>query len=309
MQSLVRQRAHVSCAAIAASEDVLGWIVIACVATGLWWLCSNYPTSLPAWAPWDFSLSWYLAFGCSVWWYLRGVTRSAADDRPPAWRSAAFFGGLAITYAVLQTRFEYAAQHMFFLNRVQQIVTHDLGPVLIAVAWPGVAFRQGMPRWMARITDWPFVLRFVAPLRNPVVAGVLFVGLVGLWLLPALQFAAMLNATLYDVMNWSMFIDGVLFWTLVLDPRPSPPARISVVTRLLLAMAVMLPQAWYGAMITFMHQDLYAFYSWCGRFYPAIGPLQDQELGGLIIWFPGDMMSIFAVVVLLYRLLNPPDPR
>ena len=54
------------------------------------------------------------------------------------------FKGVLAIYAVLQTRFEYLAQHMFFLNRVQQTVMHDFGPVLIALAWPGAAMYLGI---------------------------------------------------------------------------------------------------------------------------------------------------------------------
>ena len=56
--------------------------------------------------------------------------------------------GIIAIYAVVQTHFEYLAQHMFLLNRIQQAVMHDLGPVLVALAWPGAVICRGMPRFL-----------------------------------------------------------------------------------------------------------------------------------------------------------------
>src|SRR5690606_25135237 len=100
----------------------------------------------------------------------------------------------------------------------------------------------------------------------------------------------------YAVMNWSMVVDGILFWCLVLDPRPVPSARTSFGVRAALAVTVMFPQIVIGAMIVFAHHDLYNFYAWCGRIFPSIGPLDDQQYGGLIVWIPAAMMSVAGLV-------------
>jgi putative membrane protein len=101
-----------------------------------------------------------------------------------------------------------------------------------------------------------------------------------------------------------MVVDGVLFWVLVLDPRPLPLARTSYGMRAAMAAGVILPQIVIGAVIAFAQHDLYAFYEWCGRIYPSIGALEDQQFGGLIIWIPPAMMSAvaFLLVINAYRL-------
>jgi putative membrane protein len=96
--------------------------------------------------------------------------------------------------------------------------------------------------------------------------------------------------------------DGFLFWLLVLDPRPKPPARISSGARAALAIGVMFPQIVLGASITFAGFDLYSFYNLCGRLYPSIDALADQQLGGIVIWIPPGMMSIVALLVVLNAL-------
>jgi len=274
----------------------------------LWW-GSRYRISLmPVWGPWEFSWAWFLATALALWWYWRGVVRLPSNERPAAWRTVCYVTGVLAIYAVLQTRFEYLAQHMFFLNRVQQTVMHDFGPVLIALAWPGAAMYLGMPRSLRRLIEAPLLLRILRVLKQPMLASFLFVGVVALWLVPRIHFRAMLDQQLYQVMNWSMVIDGVLFWMLVLDPRPKPPAFLSFGARAAMAAAVILPQAMIGALITFAPHDLYAFYDWCGRVY-SLSALEDQQLGGLIIGIPPTMMNALAVILVLYALLSQQDQK
>jgi putative membrane protein len=66
---------------------------------------------MPFWAPWDFSPVVYLATTLVPFWFLRGLRLAPAIERPAIWRCAAFLLGIVVTYAVLQTRFEYWSQH------------------------------------------------------------------------------------------------------------------------------------------------------------------------------------------------------
>jgi putative membrane protein len=263
----------------------------------LWWWCANDPAALPVWAPWDFAPLQFLSTWLALWWFTRGMLASPAAERPPVWRTVCFVVGLLSIYAVLQTRFDYLAQHMFFLHRAQHIVMHHLGPMLIVLAWPGAVLKHGMPRPLARLSEARWLTRSVHMIQQPLLAAVLFVGLIYFWLLPAVHFRAMIDLNLYAIMNWSMVVDGILFWSLVLDPRPSPPARISFLARGGLALGVMFPQILLGAVIAFSGQDLYGFYEFCGRIYPSIGALRDQTFGGLIIWIPGAMMSVVGLLL------------
>ncbi|HET7850485.1 MAG TPA: cytochrome c oxidase assembly protein, partial [Pseudolabrys sp.] len=111
-----------------------------------------------------------------------------------------------------------------------------------------------------------------------------------------------IDPNLFTLMNWTMVIEGILFWCLVLDPRPSPPARASFGARAALAMVVMFPQIIGGAMIAFSPHDLYTFYDLCGRIYPDMGAHYDQTVGGLIIWIPPAMMSVLALLLVLNAL-------
>ncbi len=271
------------------------------MAAVLAWLAVAHPALLPTWAPWDFSWTEFLASVLGAWWYARGVARAPAASRPSLWRQAAFAIGLGLIYVVLLTHFEYMAQHMFFLNRVQSLVLLHLGPFLVALAWPGAELLRGMPEPARRLARNAALRRLGHGLQQPLLAGLLFVGLIYLWLIPPVHFRAMLDPTLYDLMNWSMVVAGLLFWCLVLDPRPPAEARASFAVRMIATVLVMFPQILLGAFLTFSNTTLYSYYDLCGRLFPSMGALTDQHIGGIILWIPGAMMSSIAFLLVLNR--------
>lgn len=252
------------------------------------------------WIPWEPSVTVVVCFGLAAWLYWRGARRAPATA--PWHRQLLFWVGLLIVYTGLHTHLDYYAEHEFFIHRIQHMGLHHMGPFLIALAYPGITMRRGLPvrlrkHWLRPALAWPPVRMLLDVLLHPLVAAVIFVGLIYFWLWPAVHFDAMLDWRLYRVMNFSMAADGMLFWWLVLDHRPRPPARLSPGIRVLVALAVILPQILVGAYVTFTSTDLYPIYSLCGRAFASITPLQDQHLGGLILWIPSSMMSVLAALV------------
>jgi putative membrane protein len=282
--------------------DALVYAAIALAGLMLWWLTRAHVAWLPFWAPWDFSWVEFLSGWLAAFWYWRGLALTPAAERPSRLRRISFFAGVLIIYAVLETRFEYLAEHQFFFNRIEHVVMHHVGPFLLALAWPGATLMRGMPAWCRRIVTHPAITGTVYVLQQPALATFLFVGSFFLWLIPAVHFRAMIDPHLFALMNWTMVVDGILFWCLVLDPRTAPPARTGFGTRAALAMLVMFPQILGGALITFSPRDLYSFYDLCGRIYPEMGALYDQTVGGLIIWIPPAMMSVLGLVLVLNAL-------
>jgi putative membrane protein len=108
----------------------------------------------------------------------------------------------------------------------------------------------------------------------------------------------MLDARLYDIMNESMAIDGILFWCLILDRRPHPPARIGSGLRALLVIAVEPLQMVLGAILSLSGRDFYPVYRICGRVWD-MSALSDMHFGGLIIWLPSTLTSFAGMIVVL----------
>lgn len=248
--------------------------------------------------PWEFSWPVFLVTGLGLGWFAVGLTRMAAEIRPRRWRRASFMLGVFATYVALQTHVDYYAQHMFFVHRTQHFVLHHIGAFLIALGAPGEAIWAGMPDFLKPFFGSRPVRGTVDFIQHPVVAPVLFVGLIYLWLIPDFHTRVMLDSNLYDVMNASMAIDGIFFWSLILDPRPHPPARLGFGVRALIVIAVEPLQMALGAILSLSGTDYYPVYRICGRFWD-IPALSDQHYGGLIIWLPSTLTSLAGMICVL----------
>lgn len=262
-------------------------------------LCRMYPSRLPFWLPWEFSWTVFLATALSLAWYWRGWLRLGAHRRPAIWRAGSFFVGVLSFYIVLQTHFDYLAQHMFFVHRWAHFVLHHAGAFLIALSFSGPVLRIGMPTFFLPLYEAKSLKRLVDFLQHPAIAPFLFVGLLYFWLLPAIHTRVMLDPNLYDLMNWTMAINGVMFWSLVLDPRSKPPARLSHLMRAAMILIIELPQMVLGAILSLSTTDYYPVYEICGRIF-AMTALNDQHYGGLIIWLPGTVTSFAAMIAVLW---------
>ncbi len=289
-------------AAIAATVRAQnGWVLYAGLLMGgavLDFLCRFFPADLPFVFPWEFSWPVYLLTTLSLAWFVRGLRRLAPADRPALWRQAFFVVGVLASYAVVQTRFDYWAQHMFFIHRLQHLVLHHAGPFLIALGAAGGVIWAGMPQFLKPVLKSGPVRGTVDFIQHPVIAPVLFVGLIYFWLIPSIHDRVMLDVNLYNLMNWSMAIDGIFFWTLILDLRPKPPARVKYGYRALMTMAIVPPQIAVGAIIALSSRDIYPVYHICGRIM-AISAISDQRFGGLILWIPSSMMSVVGLILVL----------
>jgi putative membrane protein len=263
--------------------------------------CRLFPADLPFWMPWEFSWLEFLVTALALAWFAQGLARLPSSERPALWRCACFVLGVAMDYAVLQTHVDYYAQHMFFVHRAAHFVLHHAGAFLIALGASGPVLRAGMPNFLKPVIDGRPVRWAVDVMQHPAVAPVLFVGLLYFWLIPQIHTRVMLDANLYDVMNWTMAVNGIFFWSLILDPRPKPPARLSSLIRALLILVIELPQMVLGAILSLSMTDYYPVYEICGRIL-AMTALNDQHYGGLIVWLPGTLTSFAAMIAVLVTL-------
>jgi putative membrane protein len=260
--------------------------------------CRFYPAELPFWMPWEFSWPEYLATVLALAWFARGLKALPRAAHPPLWRKACYVAGVLSFYVVLQTHIDYYAQHMFFAHRWAHFVLHHAGAFLIALGMSGAVLWAGMPDFLKAPLQSRPVQGIMNFLQHPAVAPILFVGLLYFWLIPALHTVVMLSRPLYSVMNWTMAVNGVMFWSLVLDSRPKPPARLSHLMRALMILVIELPQMVLGAILSLTERDLYPVYDICGRVL-AMTALNDVHYGGLIIWLPGTLTSFAAMIVVL----------
>ncbi|WP_425544975.1 cytochrome c oxidase assembly protein [Castellaniella ginsengisoli] len=254
--------------------------------------------------PWEFSPALVLAFVATAWLFLRG----RRIHRVGAVRQSLFWIGWVMLYLSMHTQLDYYAERMFFIHRLQHLVLHHLGPLLIMGAYPGQVMRAGLPlAWRVRLA----AARRAGPVRaleslatNRFLVPLLFLLMVLVWLEPTVQFYSMLDWRLYRLMNWAVVLTGLMYWNLILDRRPKPPAAMSPGGRIFSPIFTMVPQMVAGAVIVFSERDLYPVFDLCGRALPGFSAVDDQVIGGLIMWVPAGLIEAFGLMVALGTLMR-----
>jgi len=253
--------------------------------------------------PWEFSPTLVAAFVVAIVLFVRGQRVHRVGKA----RQVLFWAGMVLLYLSLHTRVDYYAERMFFIHRIQHLVLHHLGPLLVMAAFPGQVMRAGLPMaWRLRLRDFQRTAggrALVAVLTNKYFVPALFVFLVLVWLIPSVQFYSMLDWRLYRLMNWSVVISGFMYWNLILDRRPSPPAAMSPGGRVISPVLTMAPQMVAGAVIAFTESDIYPLFELCGRAI-AMSAQTDQTIGGLTMWIPAAMVEVFGLMVALGTLMR-----
>jgi len=254
--------------------------------------------------PWEFSPVFLILFSSGAALFLRGTT----VHRVTRTRQWLFWCGMVVLYLSMHTKVDYYAERLFFAHRLQHLVLHHLGPLLIMAAYPGQVLRAGLSlRWRGTLQDFrrtPCGHVLERLLTHKVLVPLAFVVLVLGWLIPTVQFYSMLDWRLYRLMNWSVVISGFLYWNLILDRRPAPPATMRPGYRILSPVITMVPQMVTGAVITFTEYDLYPIFDLCGRAIPGMSALTDQAIGGLTMWVLAGFVEVFGLLYALATMMR-----
>ena len=145
--------------------------------------------------PWELSPTLLLCFITCGILFVRGqrvhrVSRS---------RQCFFWFGLTLLYLSLHTMLDYYAERMFFMHRIQHLVLHHLGPLVVMAAYPGQVLRAGLPlawrRGLRRFNQTLAGRSVVALLTNPSIVPALFIFLVVGGLIPSVPCYSMLDWT------------------------------------------------------------------------------------------------------------------
>jgi putative membrane protein len=98
---------------------------------------------------------------------------------------------------------------------------------------------------------------------------------------------------------------ATIMWWPVMSPSPELP-RLSPGLGMLYLFLVGIPMQLVAALITLANRVLYPWYSAAPRMW-GLSPLDDQRLGGLLMWVPGNLWMFLAIGVVFFRWARESD--
>ena len=255
------------------------------------------------WTAWNPNPLPTLLLFVAAYLYLTGLGRWERPSHPVnIWQRVSFLAGLLTIFLALQSPIDALSQHMLSFHQVQHFLLRMVGPLLVLLGAPLTPMLRGLPPWallgvVKPVVRNPFARWAYYQITNPVLTTFLFLSILYLWQVPGPHNLALRNTLLHEFMHVTMLGSGLLFYWLVIDPKPHR-SRLHYGLRVLYLGLIIIPNTFLGAAITFANDVIYSGYAQVEQPF-NISLITDQQLGGLLLWVPGDMMSILAAGVVM----------
>jgi putative membrane protein len=166
----------------------------------------------------------------------------------------------------------------------------------------------GTPGWLLSPVLRNRVVFLVARfLTFPIVAFLLYNVDFWLWHAPPLYNATLSNDNIHILEHMTFIIFALVNWWPIFSPVEELP-RLSIGGQILYIFLNGMPTVALGAGLTFL-QPLYAPYIEQPVRVWGLSPATDQQLGGLIMWVPGNIMYIAIASILFIRWMQLQDAK
>jgi PQQ-dependent catabolism-associated beta-propeller protein len=269
--------------------------------------------------PRDLLFTWGLdpvviaSLGLSGWLYFRGLRhmwREAGSGRGiRRWEAVAFAAGWLALFIALVSPLHPLGEVLFSAHMTQHELLMLVAAPLIVLGRPVVAFLWSTPvTWSRRIGQWTkarWFQRFWKSITMPLTAWGIHAAALWLWHVPFL-FQATLRSDLVHTLQHVCFLgSALLFWWALIH---GPHGALGYGAAALYVFTTSVHSGILGALITFAGAIIYPAYrestaSW------GLTPLEDQQLGGLIMWVPAGVVYIVAGLALCAGWLRESDRR
>lgn len=208
--------------------------------------------------------------------YIRALQHHAAIGRHHA---LAFAAGWSVLALALVSPLDTAASTSFAVHMVQHELLMVVAPPLLIFGRPFAALAAVLPAWTVRAVAWPLRI-------PPLGAWGIHAAALWVWHLPRLFDAGLASEGVHALQHGSFFFSALLFWWAVFRRVRTGVAALYILTTLIHSGAL-------AALLTFAPAPLY-----------RDTPLNEQQLGGLIMWVPAAYALLLAGLIAFNRLLE-----
>jgi putative membrane protein len=229
----------------------------------------------------------------------RGISRAQA---------AAFAGGWLALVAALVSPLDALGERLFSAHMVQHELLMIVAAPLLVLGRPLAAWAWAIPAAPLRVigsafrsSAWSGPWRLIT---DPLAAWALHALALWVWHVPAFFEAALEHTGWHVLQHASFLVTALLFWWAVIggDTRSRKSAGLAT----FYLFTTMLHTGALGALLTLASTPWYPAYAATASAM-GLAPLEDQQLGGLVMWVPGGVAYLAAGLAAVTRLLASPE--
>lgn len=215
-------------------------------------------------------------------------------------QAACFASGWLELFLALASPLDGAGSLAFSAHMVQHELLMIVAAPLMVLGRPlGVwvwALPPAMRAGVGPVTHARAIAAFWDAITRPVNAWILHFAALWLWHVPGLFQAALRNNGVHALQHASFLFSALLFWWAVLGKQAGSGARGHAMISLF---STMMHTGALGALFTFSESVWYPAYGDSAWHAFGLNPLEDQQLGGLIMWIPGGLAYVAAGLSLM----------
>ena len=225
---------------------------------------------------------------CLYEWGMRRTRKRHSDTKS----RIAFYVALGVMFFSLNGWLhDLSDSYLFSAHMVQHLMLALVVAPLMIMGTPGDVLRP--------LLSVPGVGALARWVTAPTRCFAIFNVVVAVWHLPPLYNYALAHHPVHIVQHLMFLAASVLMWWPVLSPLPELP-RLSYPGQMLYLFLMSIPMAIISVYISYADSVLYPMYASAPRVW-GISPMNDQMIGGLIMWIPGGLFFYTIISIVFFR--------
>jgi putative membrane protein len=243
------------------------------------------------------------AAGLYAWGVRRLWLAAGPNHGVTLYRVGAFAVGWTVLTLSLTPPLDPMGAQLFSAHMLQHELLMLVAAPLLVLGSPLAVWTWALPmcwrRSISLVTHARGLAGLWATLTVPLAAWILHAAAIWLWHLPGLFTAALEHEGIHVLQHFSFLFSALLFWWAA-TRKTSPAGTAASVFSLF---TTMVHTGALGALLVFAPVTWYPVYGSAPLEW-GLQPLEDQQLGGLIMWIPGGLVYAGAAIALMARWLN-----
>ncbi|MEP6492657.1 MAG: cytochrome c oxidase assembly protein [bacterium] len=217
---------------------------------------------------------------------------STGATRPTRAQRTCYYAALALMFFSLNGWLhDLSDDYLFSAHMIQHLMLALVVAPLMIMGTPAALLRPLLAiRGVGPVARWVTAPTHCFAIFNVVVAG---------WHLPPLYNFALTHHPIHIVQHLMFLAASVVMWWPVLSPLPELP-RLSFPGQMLYLFLMSIPMAIISVYIAYADTVLYPKYASAPRVW-GITPMNDQLMGGLIMWIPGGLFFYTIISIVFFK--------
>ncbi|MGK2960997.1 MAG: cytochrome c oxidase assembly protein [Gemmatimonadaceae bacterium] len=251
-----------------------------------------HPFTQFSWLKWSLHPSTVVGLLVLAAIYLIRAEAGKPGEQVSGWRKLSFFSALFVIFGSLNGPIHDLSDNYLFSGHMVQhlLLTMLMPPLLLA----------GVPGWMLRpLLRFGAIRAIATRITRPLACFLIFNVVIAGWHVPALYNAAMESHDIHILEHLMFMAAAVLMWWPLASQLPELP-RLPYPGQMLYSFLMIIPMSVIAVYIVMADTILYPYYASAPRIM-NLSPMEDQMLGGLIMWVPGGVIFMIIMTVVFFK--------